>query len=110
MKSEAHRRAPAQEKEMAARIGGKTTPASGARDMKGDVRLKSITRLECKTTTKKSFSVTRDMLKKIENASVGSGELPVFVVEFLDGNRPVGEFAIIPSYALSYLVNGIETS
>lgn len=110
MRSDAHRRSRKQEQELADRIGGDTTPASGAKHIKGDVRLQRVVRLECKTTTKKSFSVTREMLDKIQNAACGAGEIPAFVVEFLDGTRSAGEFVVLPSYALDYLVDGIKNS
>lgn len=99
------KRAVKQERETALRLGGSRTPASGARDVKGDVRVKRIARIECKTTKHKSFSVTLDMVRKIEEAALSAGEIPVLVVEFNDGVRGrLAEVAIIPSYLLEEFI------
>lgn len=99
------KRAQKQERETALRLGGRQTPASGARDVKGDVRVKRVARIECKTTKHKSFSVTLDMVRKIEDAALSSGEVPVLLVEFNDGVRGrLAEVAIIPSYLLEEFI------
>ena len=99
-----HRRAPVQEKELATRFGGRTTLASGALSEKGDVRVKRLVRIEAKTTKNLSFSVTQDMLNKIEEAALASDEVPVMVIEFNDGNgKKLREVAILPVYALDLL-------
>jgi len=103
--SNAHRRAPKQEKECAKRIGGTITPRSGAGDVKGDVRIKGYARIECKTTLQKSFSITRELVRKIEEAALASqGELPAFCIEFLnpDGERDC-EIAVVPVFVLEML-------
>lgn len=98
-----HRRAPRQEKELARRI--RTTVASGSKFEKGDVRYCGVVRIEAKTTKHRSFSVTLDMIDKIEDASIGAGELPVIVIEFNDGNgKPIREVAVVPSYVLDTIV------
>lgn len=80
------------------------TKGSGNGNEKGDVRVKGLARIEAKTTKNKSFSVTRDMLSKIEEAAVTSGELPAFVVEFVDERgRPQGEVAVVPTWVLDIL-------
>lgn len=100
-----HKRAPKQERELAKRLGGRVTPASGSRDVKGDVRIKGVLRLEAKTTKNKSFSVTLDMVRKIEEAAASGGELPVLVVEFNDGmGRKLAEVAVCPTYVLDSIV------
>lgn len=102
----AHFRAPDQEREIALRIGGTTTPASGALDIKGDVRIKSVARIECKTTANKSFSVTREMVRKIEEAALGSGEVPALVVEFISPTGcPELSVAVVPIWVLDSLAN-----
>jgi hypothetical protein len=99
-----HRRAPKQERELAKRVGGKLTPASGARDVKGDVRVKGVLRIEAKTTKNASFSVSLDMIRKIEEAAALSAELPVIIVEFNDGNgNKLKEIAICPTYVIDQL-------
>jgi Holliday junction resolvase len=105
--SPSHIRARKQEKEVAKRLRGITTPASGAKEMKGDVRVRDIVRIECKTTKNKSFSVTLDMVRKIEDAAIPSGEIPVMLIEFNDGDgNPICEVAVVPSYVLEDLCAG----
>lgn len=98
--SPSHTRAKEQEREIAARL----VPRSGAGDVKGDVRVKNVLRIECKTTKNKSFSVTLDMLRKIEDAAVSAGEMPALIIEFNDGQgNKIGDVAVVPSYVLNEL-------
>ncbi len=104
--SNSHRRAPRQEREIAKNLRGTLTPASGAKDTKGDVRIKGVVRIEAKTTKNKSFSVTLDMVNKLETAATGVAEMPVFIIEFNDGNgRKIKELAVMPMYALQTLID-----
>lgn len=99
--SNSHRRAKKQERELAKRTNGKITPASGSGLVKGDVRIKGIARIEAKTTKNKSFSITLDMIRKIEEAAMSGGEMPVIVVEFSDGfGKKLAEVAVMPTYVL----------
>lgn len=99
--SPSHIRSKQQEREIAERL----VPRSGAGMIKGDVRIKGVLRVECKTTKHQSFSVTRDMLRKIEDAAAASGELPAIVVEFNDGEgNKVSEVAVVPIYVLNELI------
>ncbi len=94
-----------QEREIAKNIGGKVTPASGSKSIKGDARLKGIIRLECKTTKNKSFSITLDMIEKIEQAALSADEIPAIVLEYNDGDgKKIKDVAIIPTYALYELL------
>lgn len=97
-----HKRSPKQEKALAKRGQGRVTPASGASYQKGDVKkYNGILRIEAKTTKAKSFSVTREMVKKIEDAALPNGELPAIVVEFLgETGKPEMEVLVVPSYVL----------
>ncbi|MGY0523204.1 hypothetical protein, partial [Pseudomonas aeruginosa] len=64
-----------------------------------------VVRIECKTTKNKSFSVTREMIEKLEMAATLSGGMPELVVGFNDGaGRKQGELVICPSYVLDDLV------
>lgn len=101
--TKSHKRAKKQEKEIATRIGGKLVPRSGAGDTKGDCRIRGILRIEAKTTKHKSFSITQEMLDKIEEAATETGEMPVIVVEFNEGGRKVREIAVCPTYVLDAL-------
>lgn len=86
------------EKKLAKKVGGYRTSGSGNKREKGDVRLRGQLRIEHKATQNKSFSVTREMLEKIENAARGCDEIPLLVVEFLDERgKPTGtQVAIVP--------------
>lgn len=96
-----HIRSKKQEVSLAKRLKAMLTPASGSGDVKGDVRIRRVLRLEAKTTKNRSFSVTLDMIRKIEEAAAGAGELPAIIVEFHDGfGRPISEVAIVPTYVL----------
>lgn len=103
-KSAGYVRSRSQERELAARGDGKVTPGSGSFGQKGDIaKYNGVYRIEAKTTQKKSFSVTRDMIRKIEDAALPNGEMPAIVVEFLDelGN-PEMEVAVVPVYVLDH--------
>ncbi len=61
----------------------------------------TVWRLECKTTAKKSFTVTREMIQKIEEAALAHSQLPAVIVEFNDGNgNKVMEVAVVPTWVL----------
>jgi hypothetical protein len=96
------------EKELAKRIGGRVTVGSGNKMEKGDVRLRGMVRIEAKTTKNKSFSVTLEMVEKIENAALSSGELPIIVVEFNKDGKKVKELAVVPTYVLDSLGYGYD--
>jgi hypothetical protein len=101
-----YRRSRKQEKELATRLGGRKTAASGSKAEKGDVRVRGVLRIEAKTTKHKSFSVTLDMIEQIEQAALVSDELPCIVIEFNDGaGKKVKEIAVVPTYVLDDLVD-----
>lgn len=105
-----HKRAPKQEKELAKKTGGRAIPGSGSGYEKGDIKKAyGVYRIEAKTTKNKSFSVTKEMIRKIDEAGLASNEIPVIVVEFIDEQgRPTEEVAIMPTYALAFLSeNGV---
>ena len=97
-----------QEKELAYRVGGRTVIASGSLDVKGDVRKKRVLRIEAKTTGNKSFSVTREMVRKIEEAAMASDEMPALVVEFNDNGKPVSSVAVVPVWCLEMMCDYME--
>lgn len=100
-----HKRAKKQEKEIAKKLGGRLVAASGAKDVKGDVRIKNVARLEIKTTKNKSYSVTLETIEKIEAAAVQSGEMGILIVEFNDNfGRKIKDMAIMSTYALETLL------
>lgn len=92
------RRAPQQEKELAKVLGAKQTSGSGNQTEKGDLRKRGAFRLEAKCTRQKSFSLTREMWEKLEDAASlnRQPEIPVMHVEFLDehGVREKGLYVL----------------
>jgi hypothetical protein len=71
-----------QEKTIAKGIGGKRQPGSGCFDgFKGDVENADILG-ECKTTGKKSFTITMEILNKIEDEAMGKGKEPRLYIRF----------------------------
>lgn len=104
-----HARAKVQERTLASRVGGAVVKGSGCGFEKGDVRLKGVVRLEAKCTKNASFSVTRAMIEKLEQAALGAGEMPALVVEFLDdAGNPLHELAVVPTYVLDMMAKGVE--
>ena len=101
-----HARAKVQEKETAARLGGKVTNGSGNWHEKGDVRLRKITRIECKTTKNRSFSVSVALLEKLEAACFGAGEIPMFEIELELGKHRV---CVLPGDAIDLIVELLES-
>lgn len=103
-----HKRSPKQEREIATKLGGKLVRRSGAGEVKGDVRIKGLIRLEAKTTKHKSFSVTREMYDKIDEAATMTGEFPVLAIEFNTEGKAGATLAIMPMYALEELLQALK--
>lgn len=104
VKKAAHARSPKQEAELAERLGGKIVKGSGCGFEKGDVRVRNKILLEAKCTSNKSFSITQEILDKIEDAACGNGELPVIEVEFLREGFPSRKICIAPHWVINELV------
>lgn len=104
--SVAYRRAPKQEKEGAKRLKGYLTPGSGSKNVKGDVTVKNLARVEYKCTSAKSFPVTLEMIGKIKTAAVASNQVPFIEVEFLGAfGKPLTKIAVIQVEELEVLLN-----
>lgn len=99
--SPAHNRSKVQEREAAKRIGGRVTKGSGSGYEQADVRLRGVVRVECKTTKNKSFSVTGELIEKLEAATFGSGEVPVLQIELELGKH---KLLVMPDWALDMIV------
>ncbi|AHC30488.1 Holliday junction resolvase [Rhizobium phage vB_RleS_L338C] len=97
-----HARSKVQEKTQAKRVGGKVTTGSGNKYEKGDVRLKGVARIEAKTTKNSSYSVTKETIRKLEDACFGAGEIPILHVELELGNC---KFVVMPDYALDMVLD-----
>jgi hypothetical protein len=74
---------PKQERRVADLVGGKNTPASGAKEIKGDIRLKGLLRVECKATEKPEYILTHKVIDKIKEQALTCAELPCVQVDFL---------------------------
>ena len=98
-----HARAPKQEKELAEEIGGRTVKGSGCGQEKGDVRLPGVARVECKTTRNRSYGVSVDTLRKLEDAAMPSGEIPFLEVELDNQGNPTS-FVVLPRWAFETLM------
>lgn len=98
-----------QEKRLAKLLGGRKQPMSGALPgMKGDVKTSLMT-VEAKQTAKKSIRITLEMLKKIEDESIGSASVPAIAIELL--GRPAGyqqDWIMLPAHNLAELINAAE--
>lgn len=102
--TKSHKHAPKMEKAIAARLGGLRVKGSGSGAEKGDVRIKGVLRIEAKCTTRKSFTVTRDMIDKIEMAALASGELPAIEIEFInEKGQPTHRVAVVSTYILEMI-------
>ncbi len=87
-----------QERKIAEDIGGRTQPGSGNQShAKGDVRKKGAFRIEAKWTKSSQFTITREILGKI-NGECSHGEKPMVQLDFLDraSSRPLESWVIIP--------------
>lgn len=83
------RRSDRQEASVAKDLGGKVQAGSGAPDFsKGDVRVRDSNekigmRVECKTTSHKSYSLELATFRKIQAEAISGGmEIPVMQIEF----------------------------
>jgi len=69
-------------------------------------------RVECKSTTAASLSVKKDWLDKILSEAVASGELPVFMMSFVDatgGARDANsDWVAFPKHVLIELLGGAD--
>lgn len=102
----AYTRAPKQELLVANRLGGVKTPASGSQDMKGDVRVPKVIRIECKNTQAKSFTVSLDMIRKMHKSTVGYGETFAVEIDFIDSKGKVLEsVAVVPTHLLDEIAH-----
>lgn len=98
-----------QEKETAKKLKANLVSGSGCGKKKGDVFIDGVLRLECKTTEKKSFSLKREIVEKIQNAAIGSGEIPAVYIEFInDKGTPDMEVAVVPTWAFELLLDSYK--
>lgn len=77
------------EKSDAKLFGGHRTPRSGGIwRFPGDAKSSQFL-IDCKTTEAKSFSITRDMWKKITREALLNKRLPILSIKFVGGSEMV---------------------
>jgi len=84
------------EKQLSKRLGGLKQPVSGAlnnKKLKGDIRIGKL-KGDVKMTSKKSFTITQDMLQKISNECY-LDEYPFLYIVFTNAPKVFREWAII---------------
>jgi hypothetical protein len=97
-KSLSQKKSRLQERRAAEDLGGYVQKASGATDFaKGDVRKPGDVRVECKTTSARSFSLKLDELIKIQGEALrGGAESAVMQVEFQGAQGLNKKYAVLP--------------
>jgi hypothetical protein len=84
------------EKALAKRLGGSTTPASGATDSKkGDIVVGEFL-LDDKSTIKDSLTVTKDMLIKISREAREAGKSPALSLSFSNMGLTAKTWVCVP--------------
>lgn len=107
--SDSHHRSKQQEAETAKRLGGTQVPGSGCGNVKGDVRVTGVARIECKTTKHRSFSVTMEMIEKLEHhVLTDCGEVPVIEVE-MGVSLARRRVYVVPTWAMEFLIEKLST-
>lgn len=88
------KRSKRQERKTAKELGGKRVPLSGAHwTAKGDVSAEKEL-VECKQTSRKSYTLSAAVLEKILHEAYRAAKRPVLQVQFTHGKG--GRYAIIP--------------
>lgn len=88
--------------------GGRAVRGSGAGREKGDVRRVGVARIECKTTKNRSFSVTRELIEKVEaSISIGSSEIPFMEIRVDDQSADPKTCYVFPSWAGPMIVEAL---
>lgn len=99
-----------QERRAAEAIGGRVQPGSGAPEFyKGDVRKAGELRVECKTTSSRSFVLKLPVIEKIKAEALrGGDEGWALQVEFqtVSGNK---KFAVVDWQELMNLRNSLDS-
>lgn len=84
-RSQGQRASKKQEERVARDVGGRPTNGSGNTDFasqKGDVRKQFDLRIEAKTTSARSYTLSLDTWQKIQGEAAVAGEMPAMQVEF----------------------------
>jgi hypothetical protein len=93
-----------QERDLAKRVGGRATPASGAFDLKGDVVSKHW-RFEAKQTSKRSISLKADWLEKLADECIGDGRRMALEILFETTNFRSSRFYVLDEITFQSLLD-----
>jgi len=97
-----------QENGFAAALNGRRVPGSGAFEgILGDVSTKDHL-IECKTTTRRSFSITVPLLEKIEEQAFANRKTPAFGVTFEEKKAGQKDWVLIPLHVFASLINALD--
>lgn len=89
-------------------LGGRAVRGSGSGREKGDVRRVGVFRLENKTTQRRSFSVTRDLIEKVEaSVPAGSSEIPFMEIRVDDQSVDPKTALVFPHWAGPTIVEAL---
>lgn len=106
-KSLSHARSSLQERDIRDKMQAILTRGSGSGHDKLDVKIPGLLRVECKNTTKKSYKLKLDDLKKMYQGCK-DGEVPFMEIEFIDedskllGRFVITGFEVIERYILDH--------
>jgi hypothetical protein len=91
-------------------LGGRAVRGSGAGREKGDVRRVNVYRLECKTTKNRSYSLTREMIEKVEaSVPAGSSEIPFMEIRVDDQSAMPKTCFVFPAWAGPLIVEALAS-
>lgn len=84
-------------------LGGKRRKGSGSYPgLPGDIVTKGVLG-ECKYTNKKSISISREVIGKIEENALNAGKVPCLVFGFGEADEVVNNWVAFPLWALRKL-------
>lgn len=103
--SASHAHAPKQEAGLVSSINARLVKASGSGYEVGDVRVKGVIRIDCKSTINNSYSLKAETMEHLQMAAMQDGEVPALQLDFLTTDGEVEQrLAIIPLWALEQLI------
>jgi hypothetical protein len=87
------REARRQENQVASRLGGRVTPASGSGGIKNDVRSPEWS-VEIKSTSRKAFPANRDVIETAEKQALRDGRRFALFAAFLTPGKPAKRYVL----------------
>lgn len=84
------------EQAVALRVGGKVISGSGSTKYNKEDIKTSQWLMQVKSTTKESYSIQKEDLRKLKDHAISISRMPFFVVGFLEHGQPVEEWVAMP--------------